>query len=278
MCDALGAVAYELGRRYRDTGQFSATQGLSTGLESLDQFTRGFHPGDFFVIAGRPSMGQLPLAYHMALANAASDQPTLIIDDDNPESVMMKLLSARTRVTLNQITGRKIDQGNCDRLNRALTDFENLPLFVCCRPTFSSEELLQIIRSQARSRRVKLVVLTALSLLRVREFGWEQGGRLQDGLRLLRAVAQENELAVIVVSDISRRVEERSDHRPRLNDIIQVEAIQSVADVILSLYRDEIYDLDSEDKNRVECHVLFNQKGVRGMTTLPFDPLCGAFC
>lgn len=274
-CLSIKEVANEFQRRYRETKQLTLTQALSTGFDELDHFTHGFHPGDFFIVAGRPAMGQTPLADAMTLACAkTAGQPVLVVSGDaSAERMAMRLLSTQTSLPLTQIAGVAIGNSSAAQLCSALDELAGLPLYLHCSASFSSQDLVESIDDCSTNRPLKLVVITDLSHLRVREFGWKKGRQLGESLHVLKATAREKGVAIVLFSGVHRDVEDRSDHLPRLFDIEHLEILQSVADVIMSLYRDEIYFPDSEQKGVVECHFMVNHKGALGSTAISFKSL-----
>lgn len=273
--DLMGSVLDTLQKRI-DAG--GAISGLSTGFVDLDKATTGLHPGNLVVLAGRPAMGKTTLGVNIA-ENVAIDGGTALVfslempGDDLIERSMARAGGINTQ-TLRE--GRLTDV-DWTRLTAALGKLNDIRLFVDDDPSTAS--VPQIRRKALRIKRergLSLVVIDYLQLMRGEGGNRnEEIGGITRGLKLL---ARELETPIILLSQLNRSVEDRTDKRPMMSDLRESGAIEQDADVILMAYRDDYYNPNSAFKGYAEILIRKQRMGPTGTVPLIFQGEYSRFC
>jgi len=273
--DLMGSVLDTLQKRI-DAG--GAISGLSTGFVDLDKATTGLHPGNLVVLAGRPAMGKTTLGVNIA-ENVAIDGGTALVfslempGDDLIERSMARAGGINTQ-TLRE--GRLTDV-DWTRLTAALGKLNDIRLFVDDDP--STATVPQIRRKALRIKRergLSLVVIDYLQLMRGEGGNRnEEIGGITRGLKLL---ARELETPIILLSQLNRSVEDRTDKRPMMSDLRESGAIEQDADVILMAYRDDYYNPNSAFKGYAEILIRKQRMGPTGTVPLIFQGEYSRFC
>jgi replicative DNA helicase len=246
--------------------------GVPTGFKELDNITSGFQPSDLIIIAGRPSMGKTALALNIA-RNAAVDGevPVGIFSlEMNEAQLGLRLLCSEARVDSQNMRRGFLSEQDWPRLTRAAGTISEAPIFIDDSPVISALELRAKARRLKRDQNLGLVIVDYLQLMR--------GGRRIDSReqeiseisRSLKALAKELNLPVVALSQLNRRVEERHNKRPQLADLRESGAIEQDADVIVFIYRDEVYHPDSPDKGVAELIIGKQRSGPTGSAKLTF--------
>ncbi|MFN0057268.1 MAG: replicative DNA helicase [Planctomycetota bacterium] len=248
--------------------------GLPTGYMDLDKITNGLQPSELIVVAGRPSMGKTTLCLNIA-QNVALQQkkPVLIFSlEVDSRQLAMNLLCGIARVESEKLRGNTLGQRDWQRLLTAADQLSSAPMF------FDDSVNLTTLSIRARARRCKekygigLIVIDYLQMLE--HGGGQQESRQQEISaisRMLKSMARELKIPVVTVSQLSRAVEQREDHRPRMSDLRESGAIEQDADLILLIYRDEYYHPDREEsKGRAEVIIAKHRNGPVGTVNLAF--------
>ena len=249
--------------------------GIPTGFKDLDKMTAGMQAGDLIIIAGRPSMGKTTFAMNIAEAVAiGAKQPVAVFSLEMPaRALVLRMMSSLGNIDQSQL--RKGDiKGNDTRgkLALAVSQLQNAPLYI------DDGSNLTITELRARVRRLKsevgalgLVLVDYLQLMQLPDSRDDNRasliGEISRGLKLL---AKEMEVPVIALSQLSRQVEHRPNKRPIMSDIRESGAIEQDADVIMFVYRDEVYNPDSPEKGTAEIVIGKQRNGPIGTVKLSF--------
>ena len=249
--------------------------GIPTGFKDLDKMTAGMQAGDLIIIAGRPSMGKTTFAMNIAEAVAiGAKQPVAVFSLEMPaRALVLRMMSSLGNIDQSQL--RKGDiKGNDTRgkLALAVSQLQNAPLYI------DDGSNLTITELRARVRRLKsevgalgLVLVDYLQLMQLPDSRDDNRasliGEISRGLKLL---AKEMEVPVIALSQLSRQVEHRPNKRPIMSDIRESGAIEQDADVIMFVYRDEVYNPDSPEKGIAEIVIGKQRNGPIGTVKLSF--------
>ncbi|MDR2819687.1 MAG: replicative DNA helicase [Desulfovibrio sp.] len=218
--------------------------GVTTGYTRLDQLTAGLQPSDLIIVAARPSMGKTAFALCMALRAAIKQQiPTAIFSlEMSKEQLMQRMLAEWGKVDLSRIRRPSLlTEQDWINLRDAANKISNVPIFIDDTPSLSTLEL------RARARRLKadkglgLVVVDYLQLMRTSRRTDSRELEISDISRSLKGLAKELDVPVVALSQLNRKVEERKDNRPMLSDLRESGAIEQDADVIMFIYRDDVY-------------------------------------
>jgi replicative DNA helicase len=252
----------------------SSITGLPTGFTELDNITAGFQPSNLIVIAARPAMGKSALAVSMA-QHVAVEQNTPVVIFSLEMSKMeltQRLMCAEARVDSNRLRRGSLQDSDWPKLSHALGRLAEAPIFI------DDTASVSIMEMRAKCRRLKakhglgLVIVDYLQLMQPtsRSRGDNRVQEIGDISRSLKILARELELPVIAVSQLSRNVEHRTDKRPMLADLRDSGSIEQDADIVLFIYRDEVYNPDSPQKGIAEIIVAKHRSGPIGKIDLAF--------
>ena len=249
--------------------------GLASGFIDLDKYTAGFHPSDLVIIAGRPSMGKtsfaLNIAQHVGLMER---KPVAIFSlEMSKELLVQRLLCSEAQVDAQKVRSGFTSSKDIERLTNAAGLLSEAPIFIDDTPAISTLDM------RARARRLKsehdiaLIIIDYLQLARCSERAENRQQEISSISRSLKALAKELSIPVIALSQLSRAVEARGgDRRPMLSDLRESGAIEQDADLVLFLYRPELYDPDDPDKQgKAELIIGKQRNGPTGIVPLVFE-------
>jgi replicative DNA helicase len=217
--------------------------GVPSGFPDLDHYTAGFQPSDLIVLAGRPSMGKTALALNFAQHAAIEhDKPVAVFSlEMSKESLVQRLLCAEGRVDSGRLRRGRLEDDEYGRLATAAGLLNTAPIWIDDTPAISALEL----RAKARRLRAEvdlaLIVVDYLQLMSGPRGAENRQQEISAISRSLKAVAKELTVPVIALSQLSRAPEQRTDHRPVLADLRESGAIEQDADLVLFVYREEVY-------------------------------------
>jgi len=246
--------------------------GVPSHFTDLDRLTAGFQKGDLIIIAGRPGMGKTAFALNIARNVAVeSEIPVAFFSlEMSKEQIGMRLMCMEARVDSQKLRTGFISQEECARLMATGQVFMRSPIFVDDQPAITPLELRAKARRIMSERGLGLLIVDYLQLMRITERVERREQEISEISRSLKALAKELNIPVIALSQLNRKVEERHDKRPQLSDLRESGAIEQDADVIIFLYRDEVYNKDTNDKGIVEVLVRKQRNGPTGELKLSF--------
>jgi len=246
--------------------------GVPTGFTDLDDMTAGLQPSDLVIIAGRPSMGKTTFAMNIAEHAAIKDQvPVAVFSMEMPgEQLALRLMSSLGRIDQTKVRTGKLDDDDWPRLTSAVSILSKAPLFIDDTPALSPTELRARARRLKREHDLGLIVIDYLQLMQVPGHKENRTGEISEISRSLKALAKELAVPVIALSQLNRSLEQRPNKRPVMSDLRESGAIEQDADVIMFIYRDEVYDEDSPDKGTAEIIIGKQRNGPIGMRRLTF--------
>jgi len=249
--------------------------GVPTGFERLDRMTAGFQPSDLIIIAGRPSMGKTALALNIALYAAAEAETGVGVFslEMSKEQLTMRLLCSEAKVDANSIRTGFIKEKDWPNLIQAADLLSRTPIYLDDTPAIDILEMRAKTRRLKKEHNIGLVVVDYLQLMQGRQGAERREQEISEISRSLKAMAKELNLPVVALSQLNRRVEERPNKRPQLADLRESGAIEQDADVILFIYRDEVYNKspDNPEKGKAEIIVGKQRNGPTGLVKLRFD-------
>lgn len=248
--------------------------GLSTGYTDLDDMTSGLQPADLIIVAGRPSMGKTSFAMNIAeYAAMKSKKPVLIFSMEMPgDSLATRILSSLARIDQNKLrTGRLQDQ-DWHRLASTTAMMDGTPMYIDDTPALSPTELRARARRLAKQfdGQLGLIVIDYLQLMQVPGLRDNRVGEISEISRSIKALAKELNVPIIALSQLNRSLEQRTDKRPVMSDLRESGAIEQDADLIVFIYRDEVYHEDSRDKGIAEIIIAKHRNGPIGKVRLTF--------
>ncbi len=247
--------------------------GASTGFSDLDQKTSGLQPADLIIVAGRPSMGKTTIAMNMA-ENVAlkSGMPVAVFSMEMPgEALAMRMMSSLGRIDQHKVRTGKLDDDDWPRLTSAINLLAETKLFIDDTPALTPTEVRSRARRLTREHgQLGLIVLDYLQLMQSPSSGDNRVQQISDISRGLKALAKELNVPVIALSQLNRNLEQRPNKRPVMSDLRESGAIEQDADLILFVYRDEVYNEDSPDKGIAEVIIGKQRNGPLGTVRLTF--------
>ncbi|HAN80672.1 MAG: replicative DNA helicase [Gammaproteobacteria bacterium] len=252
----------------------SEVTGIATGFKKLDQMTAGLQQSDLVIIAGRPSMGKTALA--MCFIEACvikSNKPALVFSMEMPgESIVMRMLSSLGRINQTKVRTGKLSDEDWPRLTSAFSLLNEKPLYIDDTPALTPIDLKSRARRIARqfSEGVGMIMIDYLQLMQVAGGGENRAGEISEISRSLKALAKELDCPVVALSQLNRSLEQRPNKRPVMSDLRESGAIEQDADLICFIYRDEVYNADTEDKGIAEIIVGKQRNGPIGTVRLAF--------
>ncbi len=254
--------------------------GVPTGYHMLDEKTSGLQPSDLIVIAGRPSMGKTALALNIA-QNASSQTgiPVGIFSlEMSKEQLSLRMLSSEARIDSSRMRGGFLSESDLARINRAAGTLYDLPIYIDDSPAISALEIRAKARRMKMEKGLGLVIVDYLQLMRGRASAERRDLEISEISRSLKALAKEINIPVVALSQLNRKVEERSNKRPVLSDLRESGAIEQDADVIVFIYRDEVYNKKEGEADRTsEINVAKQRNGPTGTVKLTFLDYCTRF-
>jgi replicative DNA helicase len=247
--------------------------GVSTGFNDLDDMTSGLQPADLVVIAGRPSMGKTSFAMNIA-ENVAikSKLPVAVFSMEMPgESLTMRMISSLGRIDQHRVRTGRLEDQEWPRLTSAVSLLSEAPIYIDDMAALTPTEV------RARARRLVreagglgLIVIDYLQLMQAPSEGETRATEISIISRSLKALAKELNCPVIALSQLNRNLEQRPNKRPVMSDLRESGSIEQDADIVIFIYRDEVYNEDSPDKGVAEIIIGKQRNGPIGTVRLTF--------
>jgi replicative DNA helicase len=245
--------------------------GVSTGFHDLDEITTGFQPANLVIIAARPSMGKSSILSDFALAAAKNDQPVVMFSlEMSRQELVQRFLSSEARVDSQRIRKGTLQEADWPRLSAALGRLAELPIFI------DDSANVSIMEMRAKCRRLKarhglgLVIIDYLQLMQTTSRSENRQQEVSEISRALKILARDLEVPVMCASQLNRGVEYRADKRPLLADLRESGSIEQDSDVVMFLYRDEVYNPDTDARGEAELIIGKHRNGPTGVVRLAF--------
>jgi replicative DNA helicase len=254
----------------------SSLLGVSTGYKDLDSKLQGLQDGDLIIVAARPSMGKTALSMNIVenfVLNKDITAGVLVFSLEMPsESLTIRLLASNAKIDQQKVRSASMNQGDLKKFMESSSKLKDLPLYI------DDSSMLSPMELRARARRIarqepnglSLIVVDYLQLMQIPTSQENRVNQISEISRSLKMLAKELNVPVIAVSQLNRAVEQRPNKRPIMADLRDSGAIEQDADVILFIYRDEVYNEDSEDGNKAEIIIAKQRNGPIGKVNLTF--------
>ncbi|HHC72016.1 MAG TPA: replicative DNA helicase [Thiotrichales bacterium] len=249
-----------------------AITGIPTGFTDFDQMTSGLQDSDLIIIAGRPSMGKTTFAMNIAEhAAIRAGKPVAVFSMEMPgEQLAMRLMSSLGRIDQHRVRTGRLEDDDWARLSSAVSILAEAPLFIDDTPALSPTELRARARRLKREHGLGMIVIDYLQLMQVPGGGENRATEISEISRSLKALAKELDVPVIALSQLNRSLEQRPNKRPVMSDLRESGAIEQDADLIVFIYRDEVYKEDTQDKGIAEIIIGKQRNGPIGTVRLTF--------
>ena len=270
------AIVAQVVRDLEERGQNPGTvTGLSTGFTDLDSLTTGLHGGELVIIAGRPSMGKTALAMNIAEACGVDQNKAVAIFsmEMGSEQIVTRLLGSVSKVNQQKMRTGKMDEDDWAKIADGLGRLNEAPLFIDEGSALNSYELRARARRLHRSAEggLGLIVVDYIQLMSaLGGQGENRATEISEISRSLKSLAKELNVPVVALSQLNRNVDSRPDKRPQMSDLRESGAIEQDADVIMFIYRDEVYNPESADKGIAEIILAKQRSGPIGTVKLTF--------
>ncbi|AXX91760.1 replicative DNA helicase [Malaciobacter molluscorum LMG 25693] len=229
--------------------------GETTGFFDLDKRTTGFNEGDLVIIAARPAMGKTALVLNMALANVEANKGVIFFSLEMPaEQLMLRMLAAKTSIPLQNLRKGDLDDQQWSNLSGAFEDLNQKKLFVDDGGSVNINQLRARVRKLAQNEdnNISLVIIDYLQLMQGTG-NKDRHQEVSDISRGLKMLAREMKIPIIALSQLNRGLENRPDKRPMLSDLRESGAIEQDADIIMFVYRDDVYKERDEARKEKEA-------------------------
>jgi len=249
-----------------------ALTGVSSGFADLDHKTSGLQPSDLIIVAGRPSMGKTAFAMNLCETVAIKERKGVaIFSMEMPaEQLIMRMISSLGRIDQQKVRSGRLSDDDWPRITSAMGMLNDTQLYIDDTPALTPTELRARCRRLTRECDLGLVVVDYLQLMQVAGSKENRATEISEISRSLKALAKELSVPVVAVSQLNRSLEQRPDKRPVMSDLRESGAIEQDADLILFIYRDEVYNEDSADKGRAEIIIGKQRNGPIGKVSLTF--------
>ena len=253
----------------------SPITGVSTGFTDLDRITAGLQPSDLVIVAGRPSMGKTSLAMNIAEhASIKGQLPVAIFSMEMPsEQLAMRMMSSLGRIDQHSVRTGQLADDEWPRLTSAINLLSDAKLYIDDTPALTPTEL------RARSRRLYreegglgIILIDYLQLMQGSAGADNRTSEISEISRSLKSLARELNVPVLAMSQLNRNLEQRPHphKRPIMSDLRESGSIEQDADVVVFIYRDEVYNEESPDKGIAEIHIAKQRNGPTGIVRLTF--------
>jgi replicative DNA helicase len=247
--------------------------GVPTGFAELDQRTAGLQPTDLIIVAARPSMGKTTFAMNIAeRASIRYKVPVAVFSMEMSDiQLVMRLFSSLGQIGQEKLRRGSLDNHDWINLRSAMTMLKGAQLFIDQTPSLSPIDLRARARRMKREHDIGLIVIDYLQLMKVPGHGENRTQEISEISRSLKALAKELRVPVVALSQLNRALEQRPDKRPKMADLRESGAIEQDADLILFIYRDEVYNEDSQDKGKAEIIIGKHRNGATDKFNLSFQ-------
>ncbi len=247
--------------------------GLGTGFPRLDEMTAGLQKGDLIVIAGRPSMGKTTFAINIA-ENAAFGPRKAKVGvfsmEMSREQVAFRMISSLGRVDQSRLRVGNIQDDDWNRINSAIAMMKTAGIYIDDTGSLTPTDVRARARRLKREHGLDLVVIDYLQLMQVPGTKENRATEISEISRSLKALAKELQVPVIALSQLNRSVEQRNDKKPVMSDLRESGAIEQDADLIMMIYRDEVYDKNTTRKGIADIIIAKQRNGEIGEFQLTF--------
>ncbi|MDH5560838.1 MAG: replicative DNA helicase [Deltaproteobacteria bacterium] len=259
--------------------------GIGTGFIDLDKITSGLQPSDLIIVAARPSMGKTAFALNIATFVATPTKHRAEIQKEeekgailmfslemSKEQLVMRMLASEAKVDSQKLKSGNLEQDDWNKLAMATESLSTAPIFINDTSSLSPYELVSITKQLHKEYKngVSMVIVDYLQLMKLNRANVPREQEIAEISRSLKGIAKELNIPVVALSQLNRSLESRSEKRPLLSDLRESGAIEQDADIILFIYRDEIYNENTNDRGKAEIIIAKHRNGPTGKIELAF--------
>ncbi|MFC1814999.1 replicative DNA helicase [Thermodesulfobacteriota bacterium] len=243
-------------------GNKTLVTGVPTGFADLDRLTSGFQKSDLLILAGRPSMGKTAFALNIAknVAVEANIPVAIFSLEMAKEQLSMRMLCTEAKIDSSRLRSGFFGKKDWEKLTDAAGILAEAPIFIDDSPDISVMEIRAKARRLKMDKDIGLIIVDYLQLMRTRSSAERRDLEISEISRSLKILAKELDLPVVALSQLNRKLEERSDKRPQLSDLRESGALEQDADLVAFIYRDELYNNDENNPNRGTAEILLKKQ------------------
>jgi replicative DNA helicase len=247
--------------------------GIPTGFKDLDRMTAGMQDSDLVIVAGRPSMGKTTLAMNIAEHAALKHEIPVAVFSMEMSSLglVMRLFSSLGQIEQRRLRTGTLEELDWPKLTSAMNLLQKSKLFIDDTPALSPTEIRARARRLKREHDIGMIVIDYLQLMQVPNTRENRATEIAEISRSLKALAKELNVPVIALSQLNRALEQRPNKRPVMADLRESGSIEQDADLILFIYRDEVYNKESAEKGKAEIIIGKHRNGETGTVNLSFQ-------
>ena len=255
-------------------GKKTMVTGVPTGFSRFDYLTSGLQKSDLLILAGRPSMGKTALALNIARNVAVEENISTAIFslEMSKEQLSMRLLCAEARIDSSRLRGGFLNKDDWANLTNAAGVLSGAPIFIDDSPDISTMSIRAKARRLKMDKNIGLIIIDYIQLMKGSSTSERRDLEISEISRSLKSLAKEIDLPVLALSQLNRKLEERSDKRPQLSDLRESGALEQDADVVAFIYRDEVYNKDENNPNKGKAEIIIakQRNGPIGVAPLTF--------
>jgi replicative DNA helicase len=248
--------------------------GVPSGLMKLDKMTAGFQPSDLIIVAARPSMGKTALTLGWAqYIGIHHRKPVAFFSlEMSKEQLVLRMLCSESRINNSSVRTGDLSERDFARIVDGASRISEAEIFIDDTPALTITELRAKARRLHRDHPLGIIIVDYLQLARSPAYSHSREQEISDISRSLKALAKELQVPVVALSQLNRSVESRTDKRPMMSDLRESGAIEQDADIIMFIYRDEVYNKESPDKGVAELIISKQRTGPTGAVRVAFSP------
>ena len=252
-------------------GNKALVTGIETGFSKLDQMLSGLQKSDLIILAARPSMGKTALALNMARNAAVKERNGVAVFslEMSKEQLSMRLLCSEARVDASRLRTGFFSHSDWNQLTNAAGVLSEAPIYIDDTPGVSALEIRTKSRRLMMDKGIGLIVIDYIQLMQGRTGAERRDLEVSEISRSLKGLAKELNVPVIALSQLNRMLEQRSDKRPQLSDLRESGALEQDADVVMFIYRDEVYNKDESNPNKGTAEVIIAKQRNGPVGTVP---------
>jgi replicative DNA helicase len=248
---------------------------IYTGLRDLDKHLGGIEEPDVIIIAARPSMGKTSLATRFLshISKSDKEKDNLIFSLETSDMrIAEKLHCQNTRIQQYKFNNCGLDQGDWDRLSKSMDDYSGINnILISDRVNISEKDVLAECIKHSYKKPVGSFFLDYLQLLKSPPGAWSREREVSEQSRIMKVIAKELNCPAFILSQLNRALESRSDKEPTLSDLRDSGSLEQDADIILFIYRDEVYNKDSEWRGKAKIIIAKNKRGKTGFVVVGWN-------
>lgn len=249
--------------------------GVTAGFSDIDAYTAGFQPGNFIILAARPSMGKTSMALAMTAAAARRESAPIAFFslEMTADELVQRLICAEARIDSQKLRRGALQDSDWDKISHGMAQLSEMPIFIDDSGSLSVTEIRSRCRRLQAREGLSAIFIDYLQLLRpaTLQKNASRNEELSDICRTLKATAKEMKVPVIALAQLNRAVESRQDKRPMLSDLRDSGALEQEADLVAFLYRDSYYHPEAAEADLTEFIIAKQRNGPTGMVRLRFQ-------